>query len=210
MSKLVPPMSTATKSPTPGGLRRDRRAHHAAGRSAREQRDRASRHVVGRHDAAGRLHDQQRTEVARRGAACPAGSGCRRRCAARRTRSRAWSKPARTRDRAASPRARARCARRRGTPPTRSRACGARARGSRTRTGTSRRSIARRASSGVARRGAPRPRRARAAVDPRSSCVPESGCAPAGARSGSGPDSSGPRSLLCDSGAARSRRGGPR
>ena len=65
MSKLVPPMSTATKSPSAGALGGERRAHHATGRAGREQRDRAAGDVVGRHHPAGRLHDQQRPAVAR-------------------------------------------------------------------------------------------------------------------------------------------------
>ena len=42
----------------------DGRAHHAAGRAGAEQRHRPLGDVVGRHDAAGRLHDQHSARVA--------------------------------------------------------------------------------------------------------------------------------------------------
>ena len=56
-------MSTATKSPTSAARAASVDAHHAAGRARREQRDRAARDVVGGHDTAGRLHDEQRSVV---------------------------------------------------------------------------------------------------------------------------------------------------
>ena len=46
--------------------RGERRADHAAGRTGPEQRDRAPRDVLGGHDAAVALHDQQRRRRSRR------------------------------------------------------------------------------------------------------------------------------------------------
>ncbi len=98
------------------------------------------------------------------------------RSSARRTRSRAWWTPARTRGRVPSPRGRATRAPPRGTPRARSRRRAARARGSRTRRGTSPRSTARRAPSGAARRRGPRPRRAGGAPRRCATCARRSGC----------------------------------
>ena len=64
MSKLVPPMSTARKSPTPAARAATARAHHAARGPGPEQRDRPLHDVLGRHHAAGGLHDEHRAAVA--------------------------------------------------------------------------------------------------------------------------------------------------
>ena len=213
MSKLVPPMSTATKSPTPAAVRGERRAHDAAGRARREQRDRAAGDVVGRHHAAGRLHDQQRPAVAGARAACPARLAGVVRDARRDVRVHERGRhPLELRARAASPRARARCARRRGTPRARSRACARSCAGftNENRYITAIDAHAERLQPLHAAR-ARRPRRAASSdLALEVACARGSGCAPGGARSGSGPGSSGPRSPPCGSGAARSRRGGPR
>ena len=121
---------------------RRRRSRRASARSAasvapitppvgprREQRDRAARDVVGRHHAAGRLHDQQRSAVARAAQLVLEVAGVVR-DARRDVRVHERGRhPLELGSARHAPRARARCARRRGTPRARSRASAARARG---------------------------------------------------------------------------------